>query len=151
MSFLAPKLNHRIEIQKAVFDKDTPNLSGGFDRDYETLTTIWAGIKEVRIFSDYAAIIRGEATGSEESHEFIVRMSAVENLGAAFTKGYSEGFDSIADLNPLKSDYFIFLKVGSSVKGRRFQILRLRRDEVHREFLLFRCTEIEEVGTGHPA
>ena len=151
MSFLAPDLKHRIEIQKTVFDDDTPNLSGGFDRSYKTLTTVWAGIKGVKLFSDFAAVIRGESLSDQDTHEFKVRFSSVEKLGSEFDASFSADFDSIPDLNPLKSDYFIFLRAGSSVKGRRFKIVRLRRDENHREFLLFRCREVEEVGTGFPA
>ena len=145
---LAYKLKHRIQIQRAI---QTPNNSGGYDRTYETLLTVWAGLNELTNLTSYAKYIRGEAiTDKTPTHEFKVRKVAVQNLGQETTKAFSTAFDSIEDLMPLKSDYFIFLQQGSTVKGRLFQIIDLSRDENYNEYIKFRAMEIEEKGTGYP-
>jgi hypothetical protein len=145
---LAHKLKHRIQIQKSV---QTPNESGGYDKTYETLTTIWAGMNELTNLTSYAKYIRGEAiTDKSPTHEFKVRKVAVQNLGRETSSAFSTGFKAMADLMPLKSDYFIFLQEGSTIKGRLFQIIDLSRDENYNEFLKFRAMEIEEKGTGFP-
>jgi hypothetical protein len=150
---LAYKLKHRIQIKKAI---QTPNAEGGFDRDYETLTTIWAAIKNSSL-SRSLKYIRGEAlseggSGSKDlpTHICTIRKVAIENFGKRMTKGFSVGFDSIEDLMPLKSDYFIFLQKGSTVKGRLFEILRILRDENNDEYIKFEIREREEQGTGWP-
>ena len=150
MAWLTPKLKYRIQIRKGV---QTPNdTTGGLDRSYETLTTIWAGIRETSDYGRYISSIRGETVDDKTiTHEFIVRYVAVKNLGKAFGSGFASGFDSIEDLNPLKSDHFIFLQNGSTVKGRLFEIIETKRDDDRKEWLKIRCKEIEEQGTGHPA
>ena len=147
MSWQVPKLRHRIQIRKAT---QTPNTeTGGFDRGYETLLTVWAGMKPTSEYSRYTSYIRGESTDEKvATHEFKVRYVAVKNLGKAFTSAFGDGFDSIEDLNPLKSDYFIFLQNGSTVKGRLFQIVDIQRDDERKEWFAFRAKEIEEQGTG---
>ena len=65
-------------------------------------------------------------------------------------KGFSEGFDSIEDLALLKSDYFLFLQQGSTVKGRLFRIHGVSDNKEQREFLEIGAEEIEERGTGWP-
>ncbi len=148
MSFLTPKLRHRIQIRQA---DQTGNDFGGFDRSYTTLTTIWAGINALKTeFREFVEIIRGQSLDLAPTHEIVVREIAVRNLGISYGKGFDTGFDSIADLNPLKSDYFIFLEEGSAVKGRLFKIMKILRDEVRREYIRFRVMEIEEHGTGWP-
>lgn len=150
--WLAPKLKHRVEIQEPV---QTGNLSGGFDRSYTTLVTIWAGIKEDTdlVSSVRGMYIRGTQTIDEGTHEFTVRRAAVYySLNNAFNKEFSNAFDNINDLNPLKSDNFIFLQAnsGSSTSGRRFKIIRTRVDDSNKEFVKIRVKEIEEIGTGWP-
>ena len=147
MSWLAPKLRHRIQIRKGVQAENS--ITGGFDRSYETLTTIWAGIRETTDYSRYVSTIRRETTDDKPvTHEFTVRYVAVKNLGKAFASGFASGFDSIEDLNPLKSDYFIFLQNGSTVKGRLFEIVEMKRDDDRKEWFRIRSKEIEEQGTG---
>lgn len=148
MSWLAPKLKHRIQLQKVVQD---PNIFGSFDKEYETLTTIWAGMKETTNNDRFIETIRAQNSDIDidtPTHEFFVRYAAVKSLGKAFTSGFSSGMDSIEDLNPLKSDYFIFLQSGSSIKGRLFQVLDAKRDDDRKEWFKFRAIEIEERGTG---
>jgi hypothetical protein len=170
MSFLAKDLKHRIQIQRAV---DTPiDDFGGLERSYETLLTIWAGIKQESDFrTSYVAAIRGQKIDEVESHEFTVRRSAVlgsigramadgfdssfdskevGGLGRTFNSAFDSGFDSIQDLMPLKSDYFIFLNTNTTVKGRLFRISRLKMDEANKEYFKIKAIEIEEHGTGHP-
>lgn len=147
MSWLAPKLKHKIQIRKAVQDEN--DITGGFTRSYETLTTVWAGIRETSEYGRYISSVRGEAVDDKlVTHEFIVRHVAVKNLGKAYASGFAAGFDSIEDLNPLKSDHFIFLQNGSAVRGRLFQIVDAKRDDDRKEWFKFRCKEIEEHGTG---
>lgn len=150
--WLAPKLKHRIEIQRP---EQSSNTSGGFDRTYTTLTTVWAGMEERSNLLSFiqGQYIRGVQTGEADTHEFIVRRSAVYfDLNKEFDKSFSSAFDIISDLNPLKSDNFIFLQgnSGSSTSGRRFRINRARVDDNHKEYVKIRTTEIEEVGTGWP-
>ena len=147
MAWLTPKLKHRIQIRKGV--QTANNTTGGLDRSYEILTTIWAGIRETSDYGRYISSIRGENVDDKiVTHEFIVRYVAVKNLGKAFGSGFASGFDSIEDLNPLKSDHFIFLQNGSAVKGRLFKIIETKRDDDRKEWLKIRCKEIEEQGTG---
>jgi len=148
LSWLTPKLKHRIQIQKPT---QTPNdTTGGFDRGYSTLTTVWAGMEEMTDYNKYTSYIRGGNTDEKVStHKFFVRYSAVKNLGKSFTSAFSGGYDSIEDINPLKSDMFIFLQTGTNVKGRLFQIVDILRDNDRKEWLKFQVKEIEEVGTGY--
>ena len=171
MTFLTPKLRHRIQIQQAT---QTPNDAGGFDRGYLTLSTIWAELKPLAEFARGVSIIRGEATDEKETHEFRVRWSAVSQLGKAFSSAFDAGSNSIGDLNPIKSDFFVFLEQDNvftvdgafyrgfslafdiydetnlRMKGRRFKLRSMKRDEVHREWIRLHAEEMEEVGTGWP-
>ena len=148
MTFLAPKLRERIEIREAV---QTPNdTTGGMDRSYNTITTIWAGIKPVSMSVAQAAYIRGEQVEEVETHIFTVRRTAVSSLGRDFSKAFAGDFDSIEDLSPVKTNWFIFLRKGSANKGRLFKIHRVMDKEERREYLLIMAEEIEEHGTGCP-
>ena len=143
MSWLTPKLRHRIQIRKAV---QTPNDWGGYDRSYETLLTIWADVQKTSDYFKYVSYIRGGSTDDKTStHVFTVRYIAVKNLGKSFGSGFASGFDSIEDLNPLKSDHFIFLEAGTATKGRLFQIVDIARDDERKEWFMFRAKEVEEV------
>lgn len=146
---LAHKLKHRIKILKGV---QTPNDDGGFDQTYETLLEVWAGIEGVGEYLQNLAYVRGENISDQKTptHKFIIRWVAVQNLGKQFNKAFSIGYKGTADLMPLKSDYFVFLKQGSDDKGRLFKILDISRDENFKEFFKFRAAEIEEKGTGWP-
>lgn len=145
MTWLAPKLRERIEIRQATQE---PNAAGGMTRGYTTIATIWAGIKPVGLTTAQAAYIRGEQIADVETHEFIVRRSAVSSLGRDFGDGFGDGFDGIADLAPLKSEWFIFLQRGAT-KGRIFKIERIVDNDERREFLAIKTREVEEIGTGY--
>lgn len=146
MTWLAPQLDKRIEIRQPI---QTPNDEAGMDRSYLTLTTIWAGIKPVSMSAAQAAYIRGEQISEVETHEFIVRRSAVSSLGRDFSTAFSDDFDSIEDLSPLKSNWFIFLRKGSTTRGRLFKIHRVLDKNERGEYLVIRVEEIEEHGTGY--
>lgn len=150
MSFLTPKLKHRIQIQEAIQD---PNSVGGMDRSYSTLITVWAGMKEDSEFITgvRGRYVRGTQTEDVDTHEFLVRFSAVfYDLNKEYGDGFSTAYDNINDLNPIKSQNYIFLLAspGASNKGRRFRITRTRRDDSNKEFVKIKAMEIEESGTG---
>lgn len=141
MTYLVPKLNKRIQIKMPI---QTENSDGGFDQTYLTLTTVWAGIENI---SD-GQYIRSIQSEEKITHAFLIRHVAVENLGKAFTNGFDSGFESIADLNPIKSDWFIFMQSSSSVKGRLFRVRRSKNKDERNIYLKIYCEEIEEQGTG---
>jgi len=144
MTYLANKLRKRIEIRQAV---QTPNDEGGYDRSYETLLTIWGGVEPIKANS----YIRGSNSEEETStHKFIFRRIALATLGTAMGSGFGEGFDTIVDLNLLKSEFFLFMKKGS-VKGKLFRINDIKNEEERDEFLTVFAEEIEEYGTGYNA
>ena len=146
---LSTLLRHRIDIQKGI---DTPNSDGGLDRSYETLATLWAGLRETgaNIGDVFISVIRGEQVASSITHEFTVRKSSVEGLGKEFTTAYDIAFKKMADMNPVKSEYFVFMRKTTAYKGRLFRIKTLRMDDNHQEWIKIRCSEIEEHGTGWP-
>ena len=147
MTWLTPKLNKRVQVRIPV---QTPSGSGGYDRSYTTVDTIWAGFKPV----NQTQYIRGSQTESRKSmenlgtHEFTLRRVAVDTLGRGFGKGFGSGFDSIADLRSLKSEFFFFVQ-DTAVKGKLFRIITVMDHKERKEFLIVRAEEIEEQGTGY--
>lgn len=144
MSWLVPLLRKRIQIGQPT---QTANTDGGFDFGFNTLLTVWAGFKPLTP----GQYIRGEQIGEGITGEFAIRRIAVASLGRDFAKGFGGGFDSIEDLVPLKSDYYIFLQQGSTVKGRLFRIKNVKDNDERGEYLRVQTEEIEERGTGFPA
>lgn len=143
--WLAPKLNHRIQICDPV---QTPNnTTGSMDLTYSVLVTIWAEVKQA---SEYIQAIRGSQINEQGySHKFTVRKVAVIPLGAEFDTGFSSGFKIDNDIHTLKTDYFIFLEKTNSVKGRRFKIKGFQEDEKSQEYVIIYADEIREEGTGY--
>ena len=141
--WMAPKLNRRVQILKSVQTENA--ITGNLDISYQKLSTVWAEIKPV---SAYIRAIRGEQTQQGETHKFIVRRSAIINLGISYDFGFSGGFKNMADLNQIKSDMFLFLQQESTVKGILFRVVGIERDDTHKEFLNIVAQEIEEHGTG---
>jgi hypothetical protein len=125
----------------------TPNDDGGFDFGFDVLLPVWMGLKPVTP----GQYIRGEQIGEGVTHVFTVRRIAVASLGRDFGRGFAPGFDSIEDLNVLKSDYYLFLQRGSTVKGRLFRIKSVTDNDERREYLRIQAMEEEERGTGFPA
>lgn len=150
MSWFAARLKNRLQIQQAV---QTPSEEGGLDMTYTTIATIWCDVTEL---SDWSRAMRGANRmqgGMDDdeivsTHQFKVRWSAVKLFGRQYGLGFGDGFDKIADLNPIKSDYFLFLEKGSSVKGMRFKARRFKRDPKNNEFFYIQAIEAEEAGTG---
>lgn len=147
MSYLVPNLKHRVQIRQAIQE---PNEYGGYDRNYRTLKTVWAEVMTTNLSTDFIEAIRGEQVNEVATHNFRVRYSAVYSLGKGFASAFSKGFNSGADINMLKSDYFLFLQNGSEDKGRLFRVRGTKRDERFKEFVKIKAEEIEEQGTGWP-
>jgi len=141
--YLVNDLHYRAHIKKPI---QTPNDGGGFDRGYTTVDSFWMGLK---MESAYIRAIRGENTGEGVTQIGIARFQALQYLGKSFTKGYSVGFNTIADINFIKSNYFIFVEEDSSTRGRMFRIMGFARDEIYRQWINIQLQEIEEQGTGY--
>lgn len=143
-TFLANQLRERVSVLEAV---ETANDDGGFDRSYTTLTTIWAGIKPISLKPRY---IRGVQIENTPTHEFILRRDSVSYLNTQFSSAFSSAFDSITDVNPMKSDWYFFVQRGSSSKGRLFRIHGIEDVLERRNHLRVYAEEINEEGTGWP-
>jgi len=153
MTWLAPQLKERIEIQKAV--QIPSDDTGGYERTYETLLTIWSGFQPINKPDSVSAqgsssYIRGEQTGTASTHKFIIRKVAVRTLATEFSTAFNLDFDTVFDFSNLKSEFFIFVKKSTSVKGRLFRINSLMNVNENDEYLIVRAEEIEEKGTGYP-
>ena len=107
MSFLVPKLRKRVVILKSL---DTPNAAGGYTRSYERILDVWAEMKlNKTTFSDIISSVRGSNV-AENKTNFMVRSAAVKQLGKSFSKAFDNSSDTIANINPIDSEYFIFVK-----------------------------------------
>ena len=71
-----------------------------------------------------------------------------KGFGKQVNSAFDSAFDNIEDLAPLKSEYFLFLQKGSTVKGRRFRIISIQRDDNFSELMKLGVKELEESGTG---
>ena len=140
---LAAILKHRLEICTPNQDA---NDTGGFDISYTTIATIWGGVSEL---SDWSQYVRGQHIGIRDTHEFIVRFSAIKNLGKAYASAFANSFYSIGNLIPLKTQWFIKLN-NTNTKKRLFQITGVKRDDNCKAWMKIRAIEIEEQGTGWP-
>jgi len=153
MRALSPRLKHRVIIQQAqqtVYESDDPGSylsSPPMQRTYTDLKTVWAGIVPKQSLMDFVSATRAEQDLNRITHEFWVRWESVRGLGAAFSSAFSVDFNTVQQLNPIKSDFFFFLKTTAN-KGRRFQCKETRWDERSHEYIMVRCMELEEVGTG---
>ena len=143
--WLAPALNRWIQILKAVQTENAE--TGNLDISYITLSTIWSAIKPI---SAYIRALRGEQTQQGSTHKFMIRRSAVIDFGIAYTLGFTNGFKSMADLNQIKADMFLFMEQESTTKGILFKVLGIERDDIYKEYLNITAQELEEHGTGAP-
>lgn len=123
---------------------------GGFDY-LAPLKTIWMGCKPVGYKGTGSKYIRGRQVGENVTHEFICRHLSVAHFGKKFSKGFDSGYKQMADLGPLKADWYLFLENGSSVKGRLFKIDSMINVNEQDEYLSIAAEEVEERGTGYPA
>ena len=150
MTFLANKLKERIQIRLVIQDHNNDNA--GFDRTYETIKTIWGGMKALSFVGRGGDYIRGQQVNDQIATTiFTFRRNSFDSLGNSFSLGFGEGFFSSSDLNTLKSNYFLFVERGSVVRGRLFKILGIVDKDERREFIKVTATEIEEQGTGYQA
>jgi head-tail adaptor len=154
MGGLARNLKHRCVIQqlsKTPFLGDAPGYYTSAPPIAETYTdikTVWCYVVPKQSAVDFVAAIRGGAQDDQFTHELIVRWESVRDIGAAFTAAFDNGFDTVRQMNPMKADYFLFIKSGADYRGRRFRIMETRWDERNHEYLRLRCREVEEIGTG---
>ena len=171
MSYMAGELKHRIHVMQA---DDVPAPSGLMERRYKRLVTLWSGKKSIGSYLMFIRSVNAEKYSSNaplSTDEFKVRWSSVvsklyrtfssafeesldslekNGVGRSFDGGYDNNFDSLIDIFPIKTDYFVFLQKGNSdtYRGRLYKINRVIRDDDNEEFIKMQCTEIEEVGLG---
>jgi hypothetical protein len=146
LNFIVNELKHRAHLKKPI---QTPNDQGGFDLSYETLLSFWMGLK---VESAYLRAVRGENTSGDGITQIgKARYGTFEDLGKAFTKGFSYGFKRRESINPIKGDYFLFVEDGNSYTGRMFRVKGMARDEEDQTWMLIQLNEIEEQGTGASA
>ena len=164
MSWLLPKLKYRVQVLKPT---QHPNEEGGLDLFFGNplsgafafgefdmlapLMTVWMGCQSIGYKGTGAKYIRGKQVNEAATHEFICRWLAVASLGREFGLAFAGGFKFMPDLAPLKSDYFLFLQEGSSVKGRLFRIHETMKINEQNEYLSIVAEETEERGTGYPS
>lgn len=145
MSWMVPKLNRRVKIERA---ENSPVGSGSFERIYTTLMRLWASVKVDRK-NMFIQAIRGVNVADEgNTHIIVVRRAALSSLGKSFTIAFQKSFDSVSDINSIKSNYFIFLEETSEDRGRRMQVNGIQHDEVNKEYVRILTSEIEERGSG---
>ena len=93
MAWLVSQLRERVQIRKAI---QTPNEeTGGFDRSYELLGTVWAGIKPLSYKQSNLQYIRNVQIGKDITHSFIIRWPALRSISRSFGSGFLITFDSI--------------------------------------------------------
>lgn len=135
MTWLAAKLNKRIDICRPI---QTPDSDGGFETTFEVIVSVWANILPVKS-SPFLTFIRGMQTTQTVTHVIIVRECAVRHLKLR----------SDSTINPIKSNYFIFLRQGqeeSSTKGRRFAIREVVDVDEKGEYYRISVEELNEEG-----
>lgn len=148
MTWMAPKLSSRVQIQQAV---QTPGDSGLLELSYTTIKIVWAEVKNIERLSLFAMAVRGVNTQEgKDTHQFRVRTAALYGIGNETSRAFTSAFVNMEDINQIKSNYFLFLQHGSTVKGRRFRIRGMQLDESHSEYIRIFAEEIEEEGTGWP-
>lgn len=163
MTWLIPQLNARVQILRPT---QRPTDEGGLDLVFGVpfggafeesgfnmlapLLTIWMGFQPIG-YRGGTKYVRGKQVSETATHEFLCREKAVSNLGKEFSLAFSEAFKYMSDLAPLKSNYYLFLQKGSSVKGRLFRVLESSNVREQDEYLSVIAEEIEERGTGYQA
>jgi len=143
VKFLCDELTYRAQLKKPV---QTPNdETGGYDISYTTIKTFWLGLQEE---SPHLNAVRGVNIGEGVTQIGKARYQALQSLGAAFNNAFSYAFDSIPDINTVKSNYFIFVQEDSATRGRLFRIMGMARDEKNRQLIKIQMHYVEEQGTG---
>ena len=141
-------MNYEVQVGKPI---QVANAEGGADFSFENLMTVWMGFKPIGYKTSGTKYVRGKQVSEAATHEFIAMLSEFELLGREFITAFGIGFHGMETLSPLKSDYFLFVQEGSTVKGRLFRILESQNVNEDGEYLSIVAEEIEERGTGFPA
>ena len=139
MSWLTPKLSKRIDICKPIQD---PDHDGGFDTTFEVMCSVWASIVPVNS-SAILSLIRGMQINQTITHNIIVRQCAVETLKTILGENA---------INPIKSNYFIFLRGGMggpTSRGRRFAIRNVSDANEAGEYYKIAVEELNEEGANY--
>jgi len=147
VSWLVSKMNYEVQVGKPI---QVANAEGGADFSFENLMTVWMGFKPIGYKTSGTKYVRGKQVSEAATHEFIAMLSEFELLGREFITAFGIGFHGMGSLSPLKSDYFLFVQEGSTVKGRLFRILESQNVNEEGEYLSIVAEEIEERGTGWP-
>ncbi len=168
MTFLANRLRDRVHVKTPIQDAGD---DAGFIRGYKSVGSIWAELKPISSSSKgiaaFASYVRGVQISSMATHICTIRRTAVASLGGNFGDGIGRSFNSQADLEILKSDYYIFRNRGEpegqftggfnneynqteGLIGNLFRILGYEDVDNRREYLRLRLEEIEEQGVGAP-
>jgi head-tail adaptor len=169
MTFIADKLKERVQVKQPTQGSST---NAGFIRGYTKIGTIWAEVKPIasknKGSAAMAAYVRGAQISDIATHIMTCRRIAVSTLGGAFSDGQARSFNSSADLEALKNNYFIFRQRGGTVGafgagfntecdqsegvvGNLYKILGYEDVDSKQEYLRIRLSEVEEQGTGYPA
>ena len=154
MSWICKDLKEQVQIlypiQEPNDDNGSLDLLLGDDLDNLTpLKTVWMGFKPASFQGRGSQYVRGEQINENITHNFKARRVAIDDLGNSFTLAFSSGFKFMPDLMGLKSNYFLFVERGSSVKGRLFRIHTITDHKENREFLNIGAEEIESRGDGY--
>lgn len=147
MSWLAPRLNRRVQIG---FPVQTENSDGGFDFSFTILTTVWMSIRPISFRISGASYIRGQQVTETATHLFEVRKQSVVNLGPEFSMAFSTAWKMMENISSIKANYYLFLESTSTTKGRLFKITSALDEGENREFITITAEEIEERGAGWP-
>lgn len=133
MTLLASKLRFRMQIRKAVQEE---NSSGGMDRKFVVLQTVWAGLSPIskRGFFIVGDHIRNQQVDERPTHKVLMR------------RDISIGIDTIGTNTIIKSDNFLFLdKSTAAEEGRIFRIIDASRNQELNEFLEINVREVEKL------
>ena len=163
MTWIIPKLSHKVQV---LFPQQRPNDAGGLDLVFGTpysgdafggdafdmlapLCTVWMGFKPIGYKTSGAKYVRGKQVAETATHEFICWALDIASLGREFGRGFDFGFKEMPDLSPMKSNYFLFVQLDNSVKGRLFRVQEASNIDERGEHMSIIAEEIEERGTGY--
>ena len=139
MTWIAPKLDKRVDICIPI---QTPDSEGGVLTSFEKITTVWSGFSPIDSRSPLLKYIRGMQVEAVPTHIFTIRNCALEII---------KNKTNEVTLNPVKSNYFIFLYQGNGglIVGRRFKIMSFVDNKEEEEYTRILAQELSEEGTGY--
>ena len=145
MTWLVGQLNKKIEIRKTI---QTPNSSGGFDETYVQLGSgdgFWAEVKVIA-----QSLVTNDLSGLTKPHSYIRGSQTTEKPTHTFKIRYSAAIEELGTLNPVKSEYKIFMHKGTDLLGKLFKVARCLNIDEANEFVLIVAVELEDRGTLNP-